>query len=63
MSERPDSEKLSHKEVNYERPSDHPAEYCGNCEHVIEASGGVRCESVVNPIYLNGWCKRWEKNA
>jgi len=61
MAERPDDEKLSHKAVDYERPSDHPGEYCGNCSHVIETLNEVRCESVKNPIWLNGWCKRWEK--
>jgi hypothetical protein len=61
MVERPTAEKSSHKEVKYERPSEHPAEYCGNCEHVIEARGGIRCESVKSPIWLNGWCVRWEK--
>lgn len=62
MPERPTDEKLSHKEVKYERPSSHPGDYCGNCEHVIETSSETRCESVKNPIWLNGWCVRWEKD-
>ena len=60
MPERPESEKLSHTEVEYERTSEHPGEDCGNCKHVIEAMAGTRCESVKPPIYLNGWCKRWQ---
>ena len=61
MQERPESEKLSHAEVNYERVSTHAGEDCGNCRHVIEAMSGTRCESVKEPIYLTGWCKRWAK--
>lgn len=61
MAERPRDEKLSHKEVKYQRPSDHMSQNCGNCKHVIEATSGTRCESVASPIYLNGWCIRWEK--
>jgi hypothetical protein len=61
MPERPESEKLSHAEVKYKRPSEHVGEDCGNCRHVIEALGGVRCEAVKPPIYLNGWCIRWAK--
>ena len=59
MVELPTAEKASHKEVKYERSSEHPAEYCGNCQSVIEAIGGTRCKTVKNPIYLNGWCMRW----
>jgi len=47
--------------VKYERPSDYVGQNCGNCKHVIEAALGIRCESVASPIYLNGWCVRWEK--
>jgi hypothetical protein len=59
-SERPADDKLSHAEVHYERPSEHAGQYCGNCKHVIETLHQVRCESVASPIYLNGWCVRWE---
>lgn len=58
--ERPADEKLSHQAVSYEHPSDHLGRYCGNCEHVIEATSGTRCQAVASPIELNGWCKRWE---
>jgi len=61
MAERDAKDKLTHAEVEYERTSDHPGRHCGNCEHVIEAMGGTRCEAVKNPIDLGGWCKRWEK--
>lgn len=61
MAERPESEKLSHAEVKYERTSKHAGKDCANCKHVIEAAGGVRCESVKPPIYLTGYCIRWGK--
>lgn len=61
MPERPADEKLSHKSVQYERTSEHTGQACDNCKHVIEARSGTRCESVANPIYLNGWCIRWAK--
>ena len=61
MPERPESEKLSHAEVKYVRVSDHAGQTCDNCRHVIEAMSGTRCESVKPPIYLTGYCKRWEK--
>ena len=54
-------EKTSHKEVKYERVSSHAGKSCGNCEHVIEAISGVRCQTVKDPIYLTGYCIRWEK--
>jgi hypothetical protein len=58
MPELPAEEKLSHKEVKYERTSEHPGQACDNCKHVIEALH-TRCESVASPIYLNGYCIRW----
>lgn len=60
MAERPTEEKSSHEAVEYERPSEHPGEACGNCRHVIETLSQVRCETVKAPIYLNGWCVRFE---
>lgn len=60
MAERPESEKLSHAEVKYQRVSTHSGQDCGNCTHVIEAMSGNRCESVKPPIYLTGWCVRWK---
>ena len=60
MAERPESEKLSHAAVEYERVSSHPGRDCANCEHVVEAMAGTRCESVKPPIYLTGWCVRWK---
>ena len=60
MSERPVDEKLSHHAVEYTRPSEKPGEDCANCKHVIETLKEVRCESVASPIWLNGWCERWE---
>jgi hypothetical protein len=61
MAERAESEKLSHKEVEYERTSEHAGKSCSNCGHVIEAAAGVRCESVKPPIYLTGYCIRWSR--
>lgn len=63
MAERPEAEKLSHTEVDYERISSHSGRRCENCAHVIIAIGGTRCESVKPPIYSTGWCKRWKKEA
>jgi High potential iron-sulfur protein len=57
--ELPAKEKASHAEVKYEHPSMHAGRYCGNCNSLIEAPDGNRCKTVVEPIYLNGWCKRW----
>lgn len=56
----PAADKASHVEVKYERPSEHMGEDCGDCKHVIEATSGTRCQTVKNPIYLNGWCVRYE---
>jgi hypothetical protein len=61
MPERPEDKKLSHASVNYERISKNKGERCDNCEHVIIAFGGTRCEGVKDPILLGGWCKRWKK--
>ena len=61
MAELPDKEKLSHKEVKYERTSEHPGKDCGNCEYVIEAMKGTRCQHVADPIYLSGYCIKWEE--
>jgi hypothetical protein len=60
MAEKPEDEKLSHRAVKYERPSAIPAHHCGNCEYIIETMT-PRCEIVASPIYLNGWCEKWEK--
>ena len=58
MQELPADEKASHREVRYERTSEHMGESCGNCKSVIEAPE-TRCKTVASPIYLNGWCVRW----
>ena len=60
MPELPTDEKSSHKEVQYEYPSEHTGKHCGNCAHVIESTDGTRCMTVKDPIYLNGWCVRWK---
>lgn len=59
--ELPDKEKATHAEVAYEHPSEHAGRYCGNCEHLIENAKETRCQTVKGPIYLNGWCKRWDE--
>jgi hypothetical protein len=61
MPELPAAEKATHAEVKYVRPSEHIGQACGDCRHVIEATTGTRCQSVKSPIWLNGWCVRWEK--
>ena len=58
--ELPSQDKATHKEVKYERPSEHMARHCGNCSYVIEASSGTRCRIVKSPIFLTGWCEKWE---
>jgi hypothetical protein len=55
--ERPVDEKLSHRSVNYERPSTHVGERCGNCKHFISPHG---CQAVASPIQANAYCQRWE---
>ena len=61
MAKLPTDEKFSHKEVKYERTSEHPGQACGNCKYVVEAMKGTRCQHVASPIYLNGWCIKFEK--
>lgn len=61
MAELPDNEKATHKLVKYERTSDYPGKACGDCRHVIEATKGTRCQIVKDPIYLTGWCEKFEK--
>jgi hypothetical protein len=63
MAELPQDEKLSHKEVKYERVSEHVGQACANCEYVIEAMKGTRCQHVADPIYLTGWCVKFEKKS
>ena len=63
MAELPDKEKATHKEVEYVRPSDYPGKDCANCEYVIEAMKGIRCQHVASPIYLSGYCVKWEGKA
>lgn len=60
MAELSRDEKASHKAVHYEYPSEHMAQACGDCKHVIEQGTSQRCESVVTPIFLTGWCMRFE---
>lgn len=57
--ELPEKEKATHAEVDYERPSDHAGKSCGDCEHLVDALT-PRCQTVKNPIYLNGYCVRFE---
>lgn len=62
MPELPKDEKASHAEVKYERPSSHGNQHCGNCEYVIN-SIPARCQHVALPIFLNGWCKKYEEES
>lgn len=57
MAEKPDAEKFSHREVNYESPSRHTGQFCAGCEHFIRPN---RCEGVKSPINARAWCKRYE---
>jgi hypothetical protein len=62
---KPESEKFSHSEVDYENPSTHPHEECEDCEHFIpetdEAPAG--CEGVQKPIAEGAWCKRFKRDT
>lgn len=60
MAELPAKEKATHQAVKYERPSEHAGEACGDCAHLIDA-GEPRCQTVKSPIYLNGWCVRYQE--
>jgi hypothetical protein len=59
MPELPKSEKASHEKVHYEYPSEHMGQACGDCKHVIEQGTAPRCQTVVTPIFLTGWCVRF----
>ncbi len=59
--ESPVDEKVSHQTVRFERPSTHPGERCGNCEHMIPMSVPGRCQTVASPIFSNAWCVRYER--
>jgi len=58
--ELPVDAKASHKQVQYERPSVHSGERCGNCANMVPNSVPGRCLTVASPIWSNGWCVRWE---
>lgn len=57
--ELPAKDKATHAEVKYERPSEHSGKSCGDCEHLVDALT-PRCMTVKDPIYLNGYCVRFE---
>ena len=57
---KPESEKLNHSEVNYEDPSTHSGEQCGNCKHFISGNPPA-CEGVKKPISPDAWCARFDK--
>lgn len=58
-SEKPGSEKLSHRTVDYMGVSPHPGRHCSVCEHYIKADP-PRCEGVQSPIAPKGWCMKFE---
>jgi hypothetical protein len=57
--EKPEVGKASHEEVGYETKSKQSGESCSRCEHFIDAEP-ARCKTVVSPIELQGWCKKFE---
>jgi hypothetical protein len=61
MKELPSKEKASHREVKYEFPSDHAGQACADCKHVIHGTLHPRCQTVADPIFLVGWCIRYEE--
>jgi hypothetical protein len=56
--ERDEEDKLNHKAVGYEHPSDHSDDRCGRCAHFV-GSIPPRCEAVKSPILAEDWCKRF----
>jgi hypothetical protein len=58
MNEKPESEKLSHRLVNYEERSTHLPNRCGTCKHFIPPD---RCQGVKKPIAPPGWCARFDR--
>ena len=51
-------QKVEHKVVRYEHPSQHGGESCGNCIHLIAWGFPLRCETVKGPIQKEDWCLR-----
>jgi hypothetical protein len=56
---KPESEKFSHAEVNYENVSTHAGD-CDDCKHFI-AGNPPACEGVKKPISPEGWCIRFDR--
>ena len=61
--ELPDQRKASHATVGYEHPAANPEYRCGNCANYIKSSmlGPARCRTVVQPIRVGDWCKRYRE--
>jgi len=57
--ELPAKDKATHAEVHYERPSPFAGKSCGDCDHLVDALE-PRCQTVKDPIYLNGYCIRFD---
>jgi len=54
------SAKLSHYWVDYLSAKGMPRQTCEGCRHVI-TTPAIACQLVAPPIFLAGWCMRWEK--
>src|SRR5271154_162610 len=57
-AEKPEDEKFTHEEVDYESPSRHPHQECKDCIHFLAPNA---CEGVKGPIDADDWCKRFER--
>jgi len=60
VNEKPEADKKSHAEVEYELPSRHSQQFCAGCKHFISPD---RCEGVKSPISPRAWCVRFEANG
>lgn len=58
--ERPESKKFTHAEVQYEHPSRHGHDDCGDCVNFIDTDP-ARCKGVLQPIREEDWCKRFKR--
>lgn len=58
MTEKPESEKLTHADVNFEHPAKMD-DQCSTCQHFIPTIP-MRCYLVKKPIGLRDWCDRYK---
>lgn len=54
------TEKATHARVDYKKGTER--EHCGNCKNFIPDCIEDRCRTVLCPIELQMWCRRWKPN-